>query len=195
MKTYFSPSVSGFYVDDIHGARKAFVADPRWLRPVGPDGQPDSNAIAPLIEINNPDCKIPMDAVEITADAHAALLAGQSAGQMIGADQAGKPVLQARPVVPFAVLKAAAMDSFRADREKMLNRLAGIGMAAQVGGDAPLALAITAFRQGLLDLPSHASVTGATDIDGLKLALKTRYAALLAATPAAAKLSFKGVDA
>jgi hypothetical protein len=77
----------------------------------------------------------------------------------------------------------------------MLNRLAGIGMAAQVGGDAPLALAITAFRQGLLDLPSHASVTGATDIDALKLALKTRYAALLAATPATAKLAFKGVDA
>lgn len=194
MKTYFSPSTAGFYIDDVHGARKFEIADPAWQRPVI-DGAPDASAQAPKIVVNNPDCKIPVDAVEITPKAHAALLAGQAAGQMIGTDQAGKPALQDRPALPFAQLKAAALDNFRADREKMLNRLAGIGMAAQVGGDASLALAITAFRQGLLDLPSHPSIAGATDVDGLKLALKTRYAALLAATPAAAKLAFKGVDA
>lgn len=181
MKIFFSKSASGFYNDEIHGARTLTVKNP--------------DALNLTMEVDNPDSKIPMDAVEITAAEHAALLAGQATGKMIATDALGKPVLQDRPAVPFAVLKAAALDTFRADREKMLNRLAGIGMAAQVGGDAPLALAVTTFRQGLLDLPSHASVTGATDIDALKLALETRYAALLTATPAAAKLAFKGVDA
>lgn len=190
----YSKSMGGFYAEDVHGPRRISIFDPAWIRPIV-NGQPDKDAPPKMIEVDNPGCKIPMDAVEITAETHAALLRGEASGKMIAADALGMPVLQTRPAVPFAALKAAALDSFRADREKMLNRLAGIGMAAQVGGDAPLALAITAFRQGLLDLPSHPSIAGATDVDGLKLALKTRYAALLAATPAAAKLAFKGVDA
>lgn len=40
---------------------------------------------------------IPADAVEITADEHAALLAGQSSGQRIVADQNGAPVLADQP--------------------------------------------------------------------------------------------------
>lgn len=40
---------------------------------------------------------IPADAVEITTDEHAALLAGQSAGKIISADASGAPVLQDPP--------------------------------------------------------------------------------------------------
>lgn len=138
---------------------------------------------------------IPDDAKEVSDAQWQAALDGQAQGETITADADGMPVLAPAKAPRFAVLKAAALDSFRAEREKMLNRLAGIGMAAQVGGDVPLALAITAFRQGLLDLPSHASVTGATDITALKLAIKTRYDALVKETPMAAKLAFKGVDA
>ncbi len=41
--------------------------------------------------------KIPADAVEITADEHAALLLGQSRGQVISGDEFGRPVLVSRP--------------------------------------------------------------------------------------------------
>lgn len=177
MSIFYSRANSGFYSEDLHG--------PRTL----PGDGPESEAVA------NPNCKIPLDAVEITAEAHAALLEGQAAGKVIGADAQGWPMLKDPPAIAFALLKAQELANFRADREKMLNRLAGIGMAAQVGGDIALAAAVAAFRQGLLDLPGHTTVTAATDIEGLRLALKTRYSALLAATPTSAKLAFKGVDA
>ena len=41
---------------------------------------------------------IPQDVVEITAERHTALLAGQSAGHVITADKNGRPVLEARKV-------------------------------------------------------------------------------------------------
>jgi glutamate mutase epsilon subunit len=99
------------------------------------------------------------------------------------------------PLPPFAEAKATELAAWRADREKMLNRIAGIGMAAQATGDIALVTAVVAFRQGLLDLPSHPTVTAATDIVSLRAAVKTRYKALLAATPTSAKLAFAGVDA
>ena len=40
---------------------------------------------------------MPADVVEITAEEHAALLAGQSAGRVIAADAEGRPVLQDQP--------------------------------------------------------------------------------------------------
>lgn len=51
---------------------------------------------------------IPEDAVEITREEHAALLEGQSAGQMIAADEDGKPVLQDPPAPTHEQLLATA---------------------------------------------------------------------------------------
>jgi hypothetical protein len=210
---YFSKSQRGFYSEDIHGQHRITVPDPAWTPPqavifrtpetlllfAGTDADqltmPDPAAVHPLIEMDNPDCKIPADAVEISDAEHAALLAGQSAGKCITADADGRPVLTDPPATPFAQQKAAELALYRADREKMLNRLAGIGMAAQATGDSTLASAIVAFRKGLLDLPGHPSITGAANLADLRLAMKTRYAALLKDTPAAAKLAFAGVDA
>ena len=210
---FYSRSSGGFYVDEIHGARLVVIVDPAWTRPQiviarnpetlslfeGTDAVqltiPDLAAVHPLIEIDNPACKIPADAVEITDAEHTALLAGQSTGQCITADAAGRPVLTAPVPTPFAVQKPAELASFRAEREKMLNRLAGIGMAATVNGDVALATAITAFRKGLLDIPSHPTVTAAATLADLKATIKARYKALVAETPAAAKAAFAGVDA
>ncbi|SOD42342.1 hypothetical protein [Nitrosovibrio sp. Nv4] len=50
---------------------------------------------------------IPVDAVEITIDEHAALLYGQSQGKRIVADQLGRPVL-ADPLPPTATVMIAA---------------------------------------------------------------------------------------
>lgn len=45
---------------------------------------------------------MPEDVVEITAEEHAALLAGQSNGKLIGADANGRPVLQDPPPLTYA---------------------------------------------------------------------------------------------
>lgn len=90
---------------------------------------------------------------------------------------------------------AAVLAQFRADREQLLNRLTGIGLAAKVNGDESTVVAIVAARQGLLDLPSASEVVAAKTPDALKVALKARYTALLAGVPASVKSAFKGVGA
>jgi len=72
---------------------------------------------SPQIHGNN----IPPDAVEITADEHAALLAGQSAGKIISADADGKPFLADPPILP-PVIPAVTPWQIR----KALNQTAGL---------------------------------------------------------------------
>lgn len=109
---FYSPSAAGFFSAAAHGARRISIPDPEWQRPtieiVDPtwidDGGsvpplvfvPDMDAIQPSVEMDNPDCKIPADAVEITAEEYAALLAGLSSGQRIVADVDGRPMLADR---------------------------------------------------------------------------------------------------
>lgn len=137
---------------------------------------------------------IPADAVEITAEHHAALLAGQAQGKRIVSSASG-PVLQDPPAPVFADQQAAELADFRTKREAYLNRVAGIGFAAKEAGDAVTVAAAVAVRQGLLDLPSHPTVTAATDLPSLHLAIKAQYAAIVGSLPAEAKLAFKKVDA
>lgn len=85
---YYCAAVGGFYDTDIHGARTNFEPDPAWAAPEGEtDPQP------PLIEVANPACLIPADAVEITPELHKQLLEGQRLGMSIVGDEAGNPVL------------------------------------------------------------------------------------------------------
>lgn len=57
---------------------------------------------------------IPADAIEITAEAHAALLAGQSTGQRIVADAEGRPVLADPP----APTPAEIWERIKAERDR-----------------------------------------------------------------------------
>lgn len=56
---------------------------------------------------------IPSDAVEITTDYHAALLAGQSSGKVITFDETGYPVLESAPVLPPQVPASVTMRQAR----------------------------------------------------------------------------------
>lgn len=119
---FYSPTTGGFYSAGYHGARRIFVADPNWTRPVVSvdiqpgesitiDGEevnnetdqlmtvdiPDMTAQPPLIEVDNPRCSIPPDAVEISDEYHAELLAGQQEGKIIAGGGDGYPVLQDPP--------------------------------------------------------------------------------------------------
>lgn len=137
----------------------------------------------------------PVDAVEITAEQHAALLQGQSAGKVIGADANGNPVLQARPPPLFAQARLAEFTIFRADRGKMLDCLSGMAGRFSRAGDPASALACDVLAQGLLDLPAFPAVVDAADLPALKAAMKARYNTLLAVVPAPVMAAYKGVSA
>lgn len=111
MAHYFAKSTLGFYDDNIFGARQISVIDPSWVRPTieidDPefngsimDGAPipqvtilDPNAEAPYTFIDNPNCRLPSDAVAITDDEWRAALDGQANGKVITAGDDGKPLL------------------------------------------------------------------------------------------------------
>ena len=190
---FYSKSTGGFYTGEVHGDRHMVVVDPAWVRPLDAAGQPDTEAVADTLELANPDCKIPPDAIEITAEAHAALLQGQSAGKLIGTDAQGRPVLKDPPAVPFAALKAQELATFRADRGKMLDCLSGMAGRFARAGDPASALACDVLAQGLLDLPAHPTVAAALDAATLRTAMKTRYNTLLAAVPAPVMAAYRGV--
>lgn len=102
MKIFYSNSTGGFYDTEFHGSRMLPILDPTWVRPTirVPQGDggtdmvdvPDESAVHPIIEVPNPNCKIPADAVEITAAERADLLEALSQNKCIGVDANGKPV-------------------------------------------------------------------------------------------------------
>lgn len=89
MAFYFRPANLGFYSDAFHGARTVFVPDPDWIAPLD-----DADARAPRIGIPNPACTLPPadELIPITAEAYAALIDGQSRGQLIALVD-GQPAL------------------------------------------------------------------------------------------------------
>jgi hypothetical protein len=129
---YFSANTIGFYSAEYHGARLITVQDPAWIRPavdvvlqpgesvsVGDElvtntgeepmtlrGVPDMGAVPDTLEVANPSCLIPADAVEITRELHAALLDGQSAGRVIASGADGYPVLVDPPPPSPEVMSA-----------------------------------------------------------------------------------------
>lgn len=95
---------------------------------------------------------------------------------------------------PFSEVRAIELDLFRVSRERYLNRLSGIGLAAVIAGDTATAQAAATLRQGLLDLPAHPTVEAATELRGLQDAMKAVYAALIVSVPASVRDEFKKVD-
>jgi hypothetical protein len=61
---------------------------------------------------------IPPDAVDITATEHEALLAGQSLGKLIVADEDGHPQLQDAPVPPLSTRQESAWERIKTERDR-----------------------------------------------------------------------------
>lgn len=95
---------------------------------------------------------------------------------------------------PWAPIKAAEIATYIETREKMCARVAGIGQRLARAGDAAGAASCDDVVNALLDVPSHTSVTGATDLAALKLALKTRYQEAVALASVSAKAEFRRYD-
>lgn len=103
MSIYFSPSELGYYHSSIHGEREVLALDqaaaPVMMQVPDPDNEgqtieaPAPEEQQPHVWVPNPACKIPADAVEITVEHHAFLLANASQRMQLRADANGYPVL------------------------------------------------------------------------------------------------------
>lgn len=110
----------------------------------------------------------------------------------------GQLVLTPPAVLPFSTQAASYLAEVRATREAILNRLAGIGMAALVDGNTAGALDVATMRQSLLDLteaPSVLTALQAEDLPALHSAVKMVYKAIANNAPEWLRNAFNGVDA
>lgn len=95
---------------------------------------------------------IPADAVEITTEEHAALLEGQSHGNIIVTDENGFPVLSAPPAPTDEELEFRA----RAERDRLLRETVDTVNAIRWSVmSAAEQSAWTEYRQSLLDVPEQ----------------------------------------
>lgn len=131
---------------------------------------------------------IPADAVEITDALHASLLAGQSAGKIISPGLNGAPTLTDPPPSDPKIVIDAKLAAVRVVREGILNRLAGIVLAANLTGDTATTAAYVTVRQGLLDITKDLP----EDIDA---DIKARYSGLVAQCTPQMRSAFAQVDA
>lgn len=138
---------------------------------------------------------LPDDIIDVSLTDYCAAMARPSGHSFTFVN--GELVITAPPPVPFADLAAPFMAEVRITRELILNRLAGIGMAAMIAGDAGSANAIAQARQALLDLPTCPPVLAAmatASLATLQEAVKARYKEIVAAVPLAVRTAFNQVS-
>lgn len=139
---------------------------------------------------------LPADVIEVSLADHAAALAAREVGASIKfAD--GHLVITPRPPIPFANLAAPFLAEVRTTREAILNRLAGIGLAALVDGETGIAEAIAQARRQLLDIteaPEVLAAIGAENMAALEDAVKVRYKAIAAGVPLEVRNAFNKVS-
>ena len=93
MTMYYSKLRGGFFPDDIYGTKTILVED-----------STSDAEIKPLVEVPNPNCTLPDDAVEISDEVYHQLLQDQSEGKVI--DFSGSMVAAKNaPVATIAELK------------------------------------------------------------------------------------------
>jgi len=167
MSIYYSASQNGFFDTGIHGARTKSVPDPKWKRPSrhvpDPDwsgddesGVPlievfDEDAAHPMIDVANEDCRLPADAVEISDELHAALLAEQSQGKEIRAGANGLPEAAERVPDPQEL-----RDMRLRERDALLAEADKLTQADRWESYSPERRAeIAAYKQALRDAPQQ----------------------------------------
>lgn len=123
------------------------VPDPLWVAPE-PSGDPDAApSEAPLIEVDNLLCKMPLDAVPITDEQWQALLEQQESGKVITATSAGIPEAQTPPP------HLPTLEEVQATRNELLNATAWTQAADEraIMGSAQAAV-WDAYRQAVRDV-------------------------------------------
>lgn len=140
---------------------------------------------------------IPADIIEVPLAAHEEAMEARAAGNDIDFVGEKLVVLPPKPA-PFIEQAAPLMAEIRSTREAILNRLAGMGVAAVISGNTEEADAVVAARQALLDITSAPLVMmaiKAENVDALRAAFKTEYKAIVSAVPESLRNAFKEIDA
>lgn len=139
---------------------------------------------------------LPADVIKVSQADHQAAMAAREIGDGIKFVD-GHLVITSRPPIPFADLAGPFLAEVRTTREAILNRLAGIGLAALVDGESGVAEAIAQARRQLLDIteaPEVLTAIGAENMAALENAVKVRYKAIAAGVPLEVRNAFNKVS-
>ena len=116
MNIFYSAKRNAFFNDVLHGTRTIQVSDPDWTPPKDQD---EDSAAAPLVDIQNPMCRLPPEneLVQISQDDHGAIFrALAKGGTVLTSDEKGFPKLAVAPGPTAEELTAAE----RMSRDRML---------------------------------------------------------------------------
>ncbi|AYM78595.1 hypothetical protein D9M09_24445 [Janthinobacterium agaricidamnosum] len=132
---------------------------------------------------------VPSDVFEVSDADHLAAHTARASG---GSFRFVKGTLRITPApaIPYGQVCAVYLNTVRARRDGILNRLAGIGFAAMASGDADTVRAITAARACLLDITICATVAAAQDMDALQAAVSAEFQRIADALPQEARRAF-----
>jgi hypothetical protein len=97
-------------------------------------------------------------------------------------------------VIPYTDIFNTYIDYVRTVREVLLNRLAGIGLAALMKNDTATMQAISDCRTSLLNITKLESVLAATSLNDLKIVIEAAYADIISASPANIKKIYQGIN-
>jgi hypothetical protein len=136
---------------------------------------------------------LPADIVDIPLALYEQAMSRPAGTGFIIAD--GAVTVIPAPEETFSSQAAAYMITVRETRESILNRLAGIGVAAILAGDATTSQAVAKARLALLAITDDASVIAASDVGALKAAVLAAYKAIAKAAPAELRKAFDVVGA
>jgi hypothetical protein len=79
MRIFWSPSSGSFFDEAVHGERLVLMRD----------DHDDANS---LEWVDNPDCVIPADAIEVSSEDHQTLMSEVSQGKRLLSDEHGRPI-------------------------------------------------------------------------------------------------------
>ena len=162
MKIFWSPSLGGFVDEQTHGALQVKVLDEEAVASlraaiagVDQDEQSDEHASLARAEadglfkwIDNPACLIPADAVEMSVDQHAELMAAVADGLQLITGPEGLPV--AVPQIKTPEEQLAALRRQR-DRDLAASDWTQLPDALKPAARKPW----TAYRDALRDYPAR----------------------------------------
>ncbi|WP_446652112.1 phage tail assembly chaperone [Blastomonas sp.] len=138
MSLFFSPSTASFFDEAIHGAVE--IEKPQTKREIKAGKRP---AMVP-----NPACRIPDDAIPITAERHAELMAEVAKGRLIIANpNTGKPI-----AVDHLCTTDEQVEARRRKRDRLLAESDWTQLADTLADDPSLKARWTDYRQQLRDL-------------------------------------------
>ncbi|WFR81410.1 hypothetical protein P9875_09690 [Janthinobacterium rivuli] len=132
---------------------------------------------------------IPSDVFEVSEADHLAAHTARASGGSFKFVKGALRITPA-PAIPYGQVCAVYLNTVRARRDGILNRLAGIGFAAMASGDAATAQAIATARTCLLDITICPTVAAAQDMDALQAAVSAEFQRIADALPQEARRAF-----